>query len=102
MTTLSCTKGGRLRELTVRLYTVHVVNSRFNKKSFTINASDNYHQSITPFRENKYLSENLQIRFVLKKKKGEKKDSGNQKEIQSADKNSMMHFKFVICRECLW
>lgn len=50
-----------------------------------------------------YVSENLQIFFVLKKKKGKKKkNSGNQKEIQSADKNSMMHFKFVICRECLW
>lgn len=43
-----------------------------------------------------YVSENLQIRF------GVKKNSGNQKEIQTADKNSMMHFKFVICLECLW
>ena len=49
-----------------------------------------------------YVSENLQIRFVLKMKKGKKKNSGNQKEIQSADKNSMMHFEFVICLECLW
>lgn len=33
---------------------------------------------------------------MLKKKKVKKKNSENQKEIQSADKNSMMHFKFVM------